>query len=134
MIRRLLIVMGVPMLVGALAAIPLALTLGPAQWAFAAIAFGLCVPPGLAVVGLHDYLIRTSPFGRVMAMFAGTLIRLAVGFGGGVIAFFLLGPHERADKIAFWLWILFAYLTTLVVETVVFVKPLAASRWEPRSQ
>lgn len=132
MTRRLLFVVGIPTLIGAMAAVPLGLTLGPNQWVFAAIGFGLCVPPGLAVMLLHDYLSRTSPFGRIMAMFAGALIRLAVGFGGGAIVFFLMGLEERADKIAFWGWILFAYLTTLVVETVVFARPHAASRFEIR--
>jgi hypothetical protein len=126
--RRLLIVVGLPVLIGAVVAVPLSLAVGTNQLVFAAIAFGLCVPPGLAVVLLHDYLIRTSPFGRVIALFAGTFIRLAVGFGGGVILFLSIGPDERAEKIAFWLWILFAYLTTLVTETVVFAKPQTPGR------
>jgi len=124
--RRLLVVMVLPLAMGAVVAIPAAMVRGPNQWAFAAIGFGLCVPPGLAVLLLHDYLIRTSPYGRVMAMFAGTLIRLAVCFGGGVAAFFLADLENRADKIAFFAWILFAYLTTLVIETVVFAKPRPA--------
>lgn len=122
MSRRLLIVVGAPLCLGAILAIPIALAIGTNQLAFAAIAFGLSVPPGLAVVLLHDYLIRTSPFGRVMALFVGTFIRLVVGFGGGVILFLLVGPEERTDKLAFWAWILFAYLTTLATETVVFAQ------------
>lgn len=123
MTRHLLIAIGVPLLIGSLAAVPLALTLGSNQWTFAAIAFGLCIVPGLAVVLLHDYLNRTSPYGPIIAMAAGTFIRLAFTFGGGAIAFFLIGFEERADKIAFWLWILFAYLTALAVETVLFAGP-----------
>ena len=123
--RRLLIVVGVPLLIGLLVALPLTLTIGPNQGTFFAIAFGLCVPAGLAVVLLHDYLKGTSPYGRIIAMFAGTLIRLAVAFGGGVLVFMLAGPSERNDKIAFWLWILFAYLTTLAVETVLLARQKA---------
>jgi hypothetical protein len=124
---RLLAALGVPAAIGAAAA-GLAVAIGgPRQAAFAAIAFGLCVPPGLAVVLLHDYLARTSPYGRVMALFAGTLIRLALGFGGGAMLFVFAGPEARNEKIAFWLWILFAYLTTLVTETVIFARPQSAA-------
>jgi hypothetical protein len=126
--RRLLVVLGLPLLVGACAAIPTAIAFGSRQAGFAAIAFGLCVPPGLAVLLLHDYLIRTTPFGRVVALFAGTFLRLALGFGGGILAYFAMGLEERADKLAYFLWILFAYLTVLVVETVMFAKPATGAR------
>ena len=128
MIRRLLIVAGVPILIGAVVAIPLGLALSSKQWAFAGIALALCVPPGLAIVVLHDYLIQTSPFGRILAMAIGTFVRLVTGFGGGVVVFFLLGLEERSDKLAYWIWILFAYLTTLVTELMVLAKPQAAPR------
>jgi hypothetical protein len=121
-------VLGLPLLVGACAAIPTAIAFGSRQAGFAAIAFGLCVPPGLAVLLLHDYLIRTTPFGRVVALFAGTFLRLALGFGGGILAYFAMGLEERADKLAYFLWILFAYLTVLVVETVMFAKPATGAR------
>ena len=126
--RRLLIVVGIPILVGAVVAIPLGLALGSKQWAFAGIAFALCVPPGLAIVLLHAYLIRTSPFGRILAMAIGTFVRLVTGFGGGLVVFFLLRLEERSDKLAYWIWILFAYLTTLVMELMVLAKPEAAPR------
>ncbi len=128
MIRRLLIVVGVPILIGVVVAIPLGLVLGSKQWAFAGTAFALCVPPGLAIVLLHDYLIQTSPFGRILAMAIGTFVRLVTGFGGGVVVFFLLGLEERSDKLAYWIWILFAYLTTLVTELMVLAKPQAVPR------
>ena len=125
---RLLIVVGIPILVGAVVAIPLGLALGSKQWTFAGIAFALCVPPGLAIVVLHDYLIQTSPFGRILAMAIGTFVRLVTGFGGGVVVWFLLGLDERSDKLAYWIWILFAYLTTLLVELIVLTKPHAVPR------
>lgn len=114
----LLLVVGLPLLVGLLVAVPAGLVLGPAHWTFAAVAFGLCVPPGLAVVLLAEYLSRTSQYGRVVAVFAGTGIRMAVGFGGGVLFYLAAGPEDKAGKVAFWLWVLFAYITALVVETV----------------
>ena len=58
----------------------------------------------------------------------GTFVRLVTGFGGGVVVFFLLGLEERSDKLAYWIWILFAYLTTLVTELMVLAKPQAAPR------
>lgn len=86
------------------------------------IAYGLCIPAGLVVVLLQQYLIGTSPYGRVVAMAAGTAIRVAACFGGGVVVFLLLKPEAKGDKLAFWIWILFAYLTALAIETAMFAK------------
>ncbi len=129
MTRRLLTATLVPLAIGAAVAIPVTLAMGENQAVFAATAFGLCVAPGLIVIWLHDYLDRASPFGKLMALAAGTIIRLAVGFGGAAAVFFLLlNLEEKNDKIAYFAWVLFAYLTTLLVETVMFAKPLAGSR------
>lgn len=125
MTRKLLLVVGLPLTIGLLVAVPVGLALGPAQWGFAALAFGLCVPPGLVVVVLADYLSRATPFGRVVAVFAGTFLRLAVAFGGGVLLFLAAGPEDRPGRVAFWLWLLLAYLTTLVVETAVLARTKA---------
>ena len=127
MIRSLLLVAGVPLLVGAAVAVPAGVAVGPAQWGFAAVGFGLAVPPGVVVVLVAHYLIRTSPYGRVLAVFVGTFVRLAAVFGGGVAVFFLAGPVERPDRIAFWAWLLFAYLTTLVVETATLARPVSGA-------
>jgi hypothetical protein len=113
------LVVGLPLLIGAVVAVPGGWNRGPVQWQLAGIAFALCVPPGVLVVFLADYLSRVSPYGRVLAVFVGTFVRMAVGFGGGVLIFLAAAFDNRADKIAFWLWLLFAYLVTLVVETVV---------------
>ena len=122
--RKLLLTTAVPLLVGTAVAVPVGLAFGPAQWQFAAVGFGLCVPTGVAVVVLGHYLIRASAFGRLLAVFVGTFVRLAAAFGGGVAVFALAGPTDRADRIAFWLWVLFAYLTTLVVETALMAGPV----------
>lgn len=119
MTRVAALVVGLPLLIGAVVAVPVGWIRGPVQWQLAGIAFALCVPPGLLVVLLADYLGRVSPYGRVLAVFVGTFVRMAVGFGGGVLIFLAAGFDNRADKVAFWLWLLFAYLVTLVVETVV---------------
>jgi len=123
-IRKLLLVAGLPLAIGVVVAVPVGLTCGSAQWDFAGMAFGLCVLPGLVVVALGEYFIRTSPYGRLLALVVGTFVRLMAAFGGGVVIFLLAGPSERADRIAFWLWVLFAYLATLVVETALMAGPL----------
>ncbi len=126
MIRKLLLVVGLPLAIGALVAIPVGLIRGPAQWGLAGTAFGLCVLPGLVVVAVGDYLIRTSPYGQLLALVVGTFVRLVAAFGGGVVIFLLAGPVDRADRIAFWLWVLFAYIATLTVETALMAGPLRA--------
>lgn len=123
--RFVLVMVGVPLLVGLAVAVPVSVAFGPQNWTFAGIAFALTVPPGLVTLALGHYLIRTHPLGRVLAMAAGTFVRLVAGFGGGVVVFFAAGPTERSEKAAFWLWILFAYLVTLALETALL------ARWKP---
>ncbi|MBY0513010.1 MAG: hypothetical protein K2P78_03755 [Gemmataceae bacterium] len=118
--RPAVVVLGVPVAVGLVAAVPAGLLLGPWQWTAAGVAFGLTVPPGLVALAAARYLIRMSPLGRVLAMFVGLFVRLVAALGGGLVAFLILGPDSRADKIAFWAWLLFAYLVTLAAETAVF--------------
>jgi hypothetical protein len=121
-IRKAVILLGVPLAVGLLTAGPVGLVLGSRQWTFAAIAFGLTVPAGLLTLWLGEWLGKTSQYGPVLALFVGTFVRLVVGFGGGVVVFFVAGPDGRNDKLAFWAWILFAYLVTLAIETAVMAK------------
>lgn len=125
--RKILLVAGLPILIGAAVAAPVGLLGGSAHWGFAAIAFGLCVPPGLVGLVLGDYVIRTSPLGRLLAVLVGSFVRLVVGFGGGMVVFLVAGPDGRADRIAFWLWVLFAYLTTLATETALMAGPVKVS-------
>ena len=122
MIRKAGVLVGLPLLIGLVVAVPVGLTLGSQHWTFAAIAFGLTVPAGLLTFWIGEWLGNTSPYGRVIAVFVGTFVRLVIGFGGGVAVFFALGLDERGDKIAYWFWILLAYLVTLGVETAVMAK------------
>jgi hypothetical protein len=117
-IRRAVLLLGVPILVAALVAVPLGLWRGSYQWLCAAVAVALVVPPGLVTLVVAERLGKSSPYGRVGAVFLGTFVRLVVGFGGAVLVFLLSKPTFQADAISFWLWVLGAYLTTLVVETV----------------
>ena len=130
MIRKATVLVGVPLMIGLIVALPVGLLLGSQQWGFAAIAFGLTVPAGLLTLWLGEWLGNTSPYGRVIALFVGTFVRLVVGFGGGVVVFLLAGPSEGRDKIAFWAWILLAYLVTLGVETALMAKTPAPGQRE----
>jgi hypothetical protein len=116
-IRRALLLVGLPVGLAALVAVPLGLERGSYQWLCAAVAVALTVLPGLITLVLAERLGRGTPAARVLAVFLGTAIRLAIGFGGGVVVFFASGPTFRADPISFWLWVLGLYLVTLVVET-----------------
>jgi len=121
-IRRAGVLLGVPVAIAALAALPLGLWRGPYQWLCAAVAVALVVPPGLVTLFVAERLGRTSAYGLLGAVFLGTFVRLAVGFGGAVLVFLLSKPTFQTDAISFWLWILGAYLTTLVVETVLLAR------------
>jgi hypothetical protein len=54
-------------------------------------------------------------------MAVGTVVRIVVAVGGGAVAFFL-APELRGMGLAFWLWVLFAYLLTLLVETALLAR------------
>ena len=71
---------------------------------------------------LAERLGKGSPYARVLPVVLGTLIRLAVGFGGGAVMFFASGATFRADPLSYWFWVLGAYLVTLVVETVLLAR------------
>jgi hypothetical protein len=117
-IRRAAILLGVPVALAALIAFPLGLVFGEYQWLCAAVAVALVVTPGLITLVIADQLAGTSPYGRLVALVLGTFVRLAVGFGGAVLVFALSKPTFHTDPISYWAWVLGAYLTTLVVETV----------------
>lgn len=125
MIRRAAILLGVPVLLAGLVAVPLGLWRGGYQWLCAGVAVGLIVPAGVVTLVLADRLSRGSAFGSLVALVAGTAVRLAVGFGGAVAVFFASGPTFRTDPISFCGWVLGVYLTTLAVETVLLARAVA---------
>lgn len=118
MTRSALILIGVPLAVGVIAGGTAGLIIGPRHWGFAAGAFGLCVPPGVVTLVLANYLIRSSPLGALLALTVGMAFRMVVGFGGAVVVILVGGFTDSADRVTFLIWVLFAYLVTLVVETV----------------
>jgi hypothetical protein len=129
--RRALALLAAPTLAGLLVAGPVGAVFDSRHWQLAAVAFGLCVPPGLATFALVEYLARTSPYGRLLGLMIGTAVRLLIGFGGGAAWVLLAGPDDPPGKVAFLLWLLFAYLATLVAETVVLARPVGSTRAGP---
>lgn len=116
------ILLGLPILIVGLVATPLGLVRGSYQWLCAGAAVALTVPAGFMTLLATGWLNKTSPYGQVIALFLGTFVRLVVGFGGGVLVFFAWGPTFRVDPMSFWLWLMGAYLSVLVVEMVLLVK------------
>jgi hypothetical protein len=121
-IRRVGILLGVPVVLALLVAVPLGLWRGEYQWLCAGVAVGLVVPPGLVTLILADRLARTSVFGPLLALALGTALRLAVGFGGAVVVFLATRPTFEADPVSFLAWLLGVYLTSLCVETVLLAR------------
>ena len=79
---------------------------------------------------LAERLGRGTPAARVLAVVGGTLVRVVLGFGGAALVFVAAGPTFRTDPISFWLWVLFAYLVTLVVETSLLAGRRAADEYD----
>ncbi|MCE9563717.1 MAG: hypothetical protein K8U57_16875 [Planctomycetes bacterium] len=116
MIRQAAILLGVPVLIVALVAVPLAQWRGSYQWLCAGVALGLTVPVGIATLLLAGRMSKASAYGQIAAMFLGTFVRLVVGFGGAVAVFFAAGDTFRGEPLAFFAWVLGAYLLNLIVE------------------
>ncbi|MFO0826246.1 MAG: hypothetical protein U0792_24525 [Gemmataceae bacterium] len=130
MIRQAAILLGVPVLLAVLVAVPLSQWLGPHQWLCAGVALGLTVPVGLLTLIAAHRFGNASPYGKIAAMFVGTFARLFFGFGGAVVVFFAAGQTFRAEPVSFLGWVLGAYLTTLSVEIALLGSGQAKSKPE----
>ena len=119
---RAAILLGVPVVLAGVVAVPLGLWRGTYQWLCAAVATGLVVPPGLITLLVIERMRKGSPYGQVAALVVGTFGRLLIGFGGAVLVFVLARPTFHGDAISFWAWVLGVYLTTLAVETVLLAR------------
>lgn len=128
MIRQAAILLGVPVVLAVLVAIPLGMWRGEYQWTCAAIAVGLVVPPGVVTLVVAERLARTSLYGPLLALVLGTFGRVAVGFGGAALVFFASRPTFHTDPFSYWGWVLGTYLVTLVVETVLLAKSGTSGR------
>ena len=117
-----------PAVVVLVAAIPAGLVGGPKQVIPAGIAIALTVPAAFSTFWLTRWMSAHHPLGGVIGMLVGVVLRIGVAFGGGA-AVFLLSPGFQEMALSYWLWLLFAYLATLLTETALLVKlsPLVAS-------
>jgi hypothetical protein len=116
--RSVAILISVTVALTVLVAVPLGLWKGTYQWLCAGVALGLVVPTGLVTLVLAERLTRASPFGPLLALAVGTVVRVLVGFGGAVVVFFASAPTFSSDPLSFLGWVLGVYLTALVVETM----------------
>jgi hypothetical protein len=120
-IRRLAVLVGASTGTVAVVAVPMGLWRGEYQWLCAGVALALTVPPGMLTLLVADRLGQTAvygPLGPLLALVIGTVGRLFVGFGGAVAVFLFARPTFDDAPLTYWAWVLFAYLTALVVETV----------------
>lgn len=133
MIWRAAILLGVPVVAVAAVAGPVGFVAGPYQWLCAAVATALVVPPGVVTLLVAERLAKVSVVGPLMALVVGTAIRLAVGYGGAVLVFFLARPTFHADPLSYFAWVLGLYLTTLIVETILLAQGTGAAPQPPKS-
>lgn len=128
MIRRAAILLGVPIGLATVAAVPLAEWRGDYQWLCAAVAVVLVVPAGLITLVLADKLAKVSLFGPLLALVLGMAVRVVVGFGGAVVVFLAAKPTFGRDPLSLLAWLLGVYLATLVVETALLAGPMLAKK------
>jgi hypothetical protein len=119
---RAAILLGVPVALATLVALPLGLWRGEYQWLCAAVAVALVVPPGLVTLILAERLAKASLFGPILALAVGTVIRLGAGFGGAAAVFFLNRQTFEPDPLSFFGWVLGVYLVTLATETALLAQ------------
>ncbi len=104
----------------------------PFDWHLGGAAIGgaLCTISGLLSFWLALKLLKKGPVGPLLAMVLGLALRSALGLGGSAIGFTLLNGWnaEADDKIAFWMWVLAAYIVSLVIESVLLVRRLPRSK------
>ena len=98
------------------------------EWHLAGAASGvlLCGASGIASYWLAKKMLKKGPVGTLGAMVVGLVLRTTVGLGGSAVAFTALRgwTAESNVKVAFWLWVLAAYLLTLIAEIALLARRL----------
>ena len=106
------------------------------EWHLAGAASGvlLCGASGIASYRLALKMLAKGPVGALGAMVIGIVLRSVVGLGGSALAFTALRgwTAESNDKVAFWLWVLAAYLVTLIAEMALLARRLPNAAAAPR--
>jgi hypothetical protein len=119
--------LGVPLAVAGLLAIPLSLWRGDLQWLCAGVAVALVVPPGLVTLILAIKLSKSWVLGPHLALTLGTLVRLLVSIGGAVVVYATAKSSFNNDAISFFAWLLGVYLVSLVTEIALLANVVRVS-------
>jgi hypothetical protein len=109
------------LLVGALALGPVAWLGGSPLLIQAATAYALTALPALFTFVLTSWAFATAPDLRMLASQAGSMIRLMLALGGGIVLA-LLADRETFATAAFWLWLAGFYLVFLTLEITLLVR------------
>ena len=100
----------------------------PLDWHLCGAGIGgaFCAASGLLSYWLALKLLKLGPTGPLAAMVSGLALRSVIGLGGPAIAFTLLSgwSAEPNDKMVFWVWVLAAYMLSLMVELPLLVRRL----------
>jgi len=107
-------------------------TVTPLDWHLCGVGAGgvFCGSSALLSYWLALKLLKSGPAGPLAAMVSGLVLRSAIGLGGSALAFTLLQGWiaEPSDKMAFWFWVLAAYLFSLMVELPLLVRRLPKAK------
>jgi hypothetical protein len=106
---------------------PVGFMFGSDHWVCGAVGYVLSLPPAVFTLWLAQWFARRSPYGMLIGMAIGPLIRLPVTLiaATGVFAVSLQGESGWAGlshPLKFWLWVLTAYVVTLIFETALLVR------------
>jgi hypothetical protein len=94
---------------------------GPPQLRCASAAIFLTMPVALLTLWLVRREQVRRPNVAIMLILAGSLARMMLALGGGLIVF--LGTDWcRSGGVSFWFWLIAAYLSTLTAEVFVLAK------------
>jgi hypothetical protein len=129
--RPVAVLVFVSVAVGVLTVVPAGLVEGPGHWACGAVAFGLSVPAAAATLALTRWLAPRYRLGVLIGITVGPVVRAVVVLGAAAGVFLAArasGESDLAHPLKFWLWVLFAYLVTLAVETALLIRTAADTR------
>src|SRR4051812_33595085 len=93
---------------------------GPALWygvgdvlLLAGAAVGVCLTPAALTLAWSSWASRGSPERQLLAVMGGTVVRMLVVLGAGMVLFQAVPALHRTS---FWIWVIGFYLTTLTIE------------------
>ena len=82
----------------------------------AVVAVALTFPVGLSAFWFTGWLMARHPLGGLLGMTIGIAVRAVVAVGGGLVAYLTVSQLKELG-LGFWVWLLVAYLSGLIVDT-----------------